>query len=80
MKLLYLVDIKISVMKIVGIILLIIGIVGIVIFGVQAINNSESYNIFGLDIAVSKANWTPLIVSVVITVVGVFTALMGRKR
>lgn len=57
-------------MKIVGIILLVIGIVGVIVFGIQAINDSESFSLLGLDIAVSKANWTPLIVSAVVTLIG----------
>lgn len=57
-------------MKIVGIVLLILGIVGIVVFGIQAMNDSESFSLLGIDIAVSKADWTPLIVSAVIAVIG----------
>lgn len=56
---------------------MILGIVGIVFFGLQAINDSESFKLFGLDVAVSKANWTPLIVSAVVTVIGVF---MSTRR
>lgn len=57
-------------MKIVGIILLILGIVGLVVFGIQAMNDSETFSLLGLDIAVSKANWTPVIVSAVVAVIG----------
>ena len=58
-------------MKIVGTVLFILGLVGVVVFGIQALNDSESFNLFGLDIAVSKANWTPLIVSALILIIGV---------
>lgn len=57
-------------MKIVGVVLLILGIVGLVIFGIQAMNDSESFSLLGIDIAVSKANWTPVIVSAVVAVIG----------
>lgn len=57
-------------MKIVGIVLLILGIIGLVIFGIQAMNDSESFSLLGIDIAVSKANWTPVIVSGVVAVIG----------
>ena len=67
-------------MKIVGIILVAIGIVGIIIFGAQAINDSESFSILGLDIAVSKADWTPLIISGGITVIGFISLLIDRKK
>lgn len=67
-------------MKIVGYVLIAIGIVGIIVFGIQAINDSESFSFLGLDIAVSKANWTPLIISFVITVLGFVAALAGKKN
>lgn len=59
-------------MKVIGIVLVVIGIIGIVVFGIQALNDSESFSLLGLDIAVSKANWTPLIVSAIVTMVGAF--------
>jgi len=66
-------------MKVVGTILLVLGLVGTIIFGIQAIQDSESLNILGLDIAVSKANWTPLIVSVAVLVIGAVMARSGKK-
>ncbi len=66
-------------MKIAGIILFILGMIGMVIFGIQAINDSETFSIFGIDVAVSEANWTPLIFSLAVTVVGIFLTLTGKK-
>ena len=54
----------------VGIILLIFGLIGTLITGIQALQDSESFSIFGVDIAVSSANWTPLIISVAVLIVG----------
>lgn len=65
-------------MKIFGIILLIIGFIGCIIYGIQAVGDSESFTIFGVDVAVSKANWTPLIISAVILIVGVFLSRSGK--
>lgn len=65
-------------MKIVGIILIVIGIIGCIIFGIQAAGDSESFSIFGADIAVSKANWTPLIISAVVLIIGVFVSRSGK--
>lgn len=64
-------------MKIAGIILLVLGIIGCLIFGIQAFNDSESFSLFGADIAVSKANWTPLILSGVVLIAGIF---MSRSK
>ena len=60
--------------KTVGIVLLIIGLVGTIVFGIQAINDSDSFNLLGIDVAVSSANWTPLIVSGIILVIGILMA------
>lgn len=66
-------------MRIAGSVLLILGIIGLVVFGIQAFNDSESFSILGAEVAVSKANWTPVIVSAVVLVVGFFLT-MSRKR
>ncbi len=66
-------------MKAAGIILLILGIIGTIIFGIQAINQSESLSIFGLDIGVSSANWTPLIISAAVLIVGIIMTASARK-
>lgn len=66
-------------MRIVGIILLVLGIVGVVIFGIEAMNDSESFSILGADIAVSKADWTPLIISAVILIIGAVMLRSGKR-
>ncbi len=66
-------------MRIAGSVLLILGIIGLVVFGIQAFNDSESFSILGAEVAVSKANWTPVIISAVVLVVGFFLT-MNRKR
>ena len=62
---------KLYIMKIVGLVLLILGLIGVVYFGIQAIDQSESFNVFGTDVAVSSANWTPLIVSGIVLIIGI---------
>ena len=64
-------------MKAIGIILAIIGAIGTLIFGVQAMQDSESFKLFGMDIAVSTANWTPVIISVALLIIGV---VMSRGK
>lgn len=63
-------------MKLLGTILLIAGILGTIVFGIRALEDSESFNLLGVDVAVSSANWTPVIISVVVLVVGL---LLRRK-
>ena len=66
-------------MKIAGIILTVLGIIGLIIFGIQAMNDSESFSILGMDIAVSTANWTPVIISGVLTLIGVVVLATAKK-
>lgn len=66
-------------MKIAGIILLILGIIGVVVFGIQAMNESESFSVLGAEVAVSTANWTPVIVSAVVLVIGIILMAVRKK-
>ncbi|MBN2891332.1 MAG: hypothetical protein JXL97_05660 [Bacteroidales bacterium] len=67
-------------MKVFGAILTIVGIIGVVVFGVQAANNSETFSLLGLDVAVSQANWTPVIVSGVIAVIGILILFLKKGK
>lgn len=66
-------------MKTIGIILLILGLIGTVVFGIQAAQDSETFSFLGLDIGVSSANWTPVIVSAVVLIIGVVLTARGKK-
>jgi hypothetical protein len=67
-------------MKNAGIILLVLGVIGLIIFGIDAWQQSESFNVAGIDVAVSRANWTPVIVSGVVAFVGAVFMFFYRKR
>ena len=66
-------------MKAAGIILLVIGLIGTIVFGLQAIQDSENFNLFGMDIAVSKADWTPLIISGSVLLLGLIITFLKKK-
>jgi len=66
-------------MKIAGAVLSILGIIGVVYFGIQAMNESENFSVLGAEVAVSTANWTPVIVSGVVLVVGVILLIVRKK-
>ncbi len=66
-------------MRTIGIILTIIGLIAFVLFGYHALQESESINVFGATIAVSSANWTPVILSGLILVVGIIMITSARK-
>ncbi len=58
---------------------MIIGFAGTLIFGVQAIQDTETVSFLGVDIGVSGANWTPVIVSAAILVIGVVMMSIGKR-
>ena len=55
-----------------GGILSVAGLIGIIIFAYQYMQDSESFSLFGADIAVSTGNWIPIAISVIVLVVGLF--------
>ncbi len=57
-------------MKTIAQVLMILGAIGTIYFGFQAYQDSESFNVLGSNISVSSADWTPLIISVIVLVVG----------
>lgn len=67
-------------MKIIGSILFIGGFVGLIVFGIQALNDSDSFNFLGVDVAVSSANWTPLIISGFVTLIGIILYQLRRQH
>ncbi len=66
-------------MRIAGIVLTIIGLIGTIFYGINALNESESFSVLGMNVAVSSANWTPVIISAVILIIGLIMMSAGRK-
>ena len=66
-------------MKAVGIVTSIIGLLALVYTGINYINNSETFGLFGLDIAVSKGDPVPLIISAVVLVAGLLITRASRE-
>lgn len=67
------------IMKTAGIILIVLGTIGTVIFGIQAIDDSETFSFLGIGIAVSTANWMPVIISVIILITGLIMMRSGKS-
>ncbi len=67
-------------MRIAGIILLVLGLIGIIAFGIQAIQESESVSFLGIDIVASSANWTPVIISGVVLIIGLVMMSFANKQ
>ncbi len=67
-------------MKIVSIIIIILGAVGLVYYGMQALDQSKSVHVMGADVAVSNANWTPVIISAAVFIIGIVLRAYTAKR
>jgi hypothetical protein len=67
-------------MKKLGIIILVLGLAGLIYFGYEALQASESFNVLGVDVAVSSADWNPVIYSGIVTVAGILLAIVGKKN
>lgn len=53
-----------------GSILSIAGLLGIIFFGYQYMQDSESFSLFGADIAVSTGDYIPIVISAIVLIVG----------
>jgi hypothetical protein len=67
-------------MRKIGYGLLILGLIGLAYFGYEAMQASESFNVMGVDVAVSQANWKPVIFSGIVFIIGGILALVGKKH
>ncbi|MEX0769579.1 MAG: hypothetical protein WD035_02540 [Balneolaceae bacterium] len=63
--------------KMIGSILTIGGIIGVIYYGYLYIEESESFNVFGADVAVSTGDYVPILISVVILILGI---IIGRQK
>lgn len=66
-------------MRIAGIVLVILGIIGVLIFGIQATQDTETFSFLGVNIGVSSANWTPVIISAVVLFVGIVLMVSSKR-
>ena len=65
-------------MKVLGIVLTIIGLIASLFFAFQVAQNSETFNLLGIQIGVSSADWSPLIISGGVFVVGLIIWIASR--
>jgi hypothetical protein len=63
-----------------GSILLIIGLVSTIITGVNAIKQTESFSILGMDIVVSQGSYVPVVISMIVLVMGVVLLASSKGK
>jgi hypothetical protein len=51
-----------------------------VVFGIQSIQETETFSFLGMDIGVSSANWTPVIMSVIVFLIGTVLISVGKRK
>ena len=66
-------------MKAAGIVLFVLGIIGTVLFAIRVAQQSETFSVFGMEVGVSSANWTPLVISALVLIVGLILMIAGKK-
>lgn len=55
----------------IGRIIMIGGVLGMVYYGYEYFQDSESFEAFGADVAISTGDYTPIIISAVVMLVGI---------
>lgn len=66
--------------RIIGIVLFVAGLVASVIFGLDAYQNTESVKVFGNKFTLSQADWTPFIISLAVTVIGIILIVSYQPK
>lgn len=60
--------------KTIGGILIAAGLIGLIFYTIQYLDDSESFEVLGADVAVSTGDYVPIIISAVILIAGVVIA------
>lgn len=55
------------------------GLLGVIYFGYQYFQDSESFSAFGADVAVSTGDYTPIIISAIVMIVGIVITKLNFK-
>jgi hypothetical protein len=63
--------------KTIGGVLSIGGLIGVIFYTYQYMQDSESFSALGADVAVSTGNWVPILISALVMVVGI---LLSRGK
>lgn len=55
------------------------GILGIIYYGYQYYEDSNSFEAFGADVAISTGDYTPIVISAVVMLLGILIAKINFK-
>lgn len=63
----------------IGTVLIVGGVLGAVYYGFQYYEESESFEAFGADVAISTGDYTPIIISLAVMIVGIAISKINFK-
>ncbi len=63
-----------------GAIFMLVGLAGVVYYGMQYVQNSESFNFFGAEVLISSGEYAPVLISAIILVVGIYIFQVKRPK
>ena len=63
--------------KTIGYILTVGGLIGVIFFTYEYMQDSESFSVLGADVAISTGDWIPIVISGLIMLVGI---VMSRGK
>ncbi len=58
-------------MKITGIILVILGIIGLIISGINYANQTDKFSLLGINITISQGSIVPIIITGIVLILGI---------
>ncbi|HET8865146.1 MAG TPA: hypothetical protein VFM80_05565 [Gracilimonas sp.] len=64
----------------IGKILTVVGLLGVMFYGYQYYENSNTFEAFGADFAISTGDYTPIIISAVVMVSGIVISRLNIKK
>lgn len=67
-------------MKLFGYAISVIGLISFIFTGINYMNNSETFGLLGMDIAVSKGDPMPMLLSLVVIIIGVIVARLAKNK
>jgi len=50
------------------------GLIGVIFYTYQYMQDSDSFSVLGADVAVSTGNWVPIVISAVVMIAGILLA------
>ena len=63
-----------------GAILLVAGLITFLITSIHAIERTKTFSFLGLDIVVSNGNFTPVIISLVVIIMGIVLLASAKRK